>query len=344
MLCGKRNTSYVVRGNISSSRSWPWQVGIKFYNDAKILCGGSLINFGWVLTAAHCVYGLFRGESRDSDGCVTPRKAIKVILGEFDARNIDGYEVQKSKYSYKIGWMESIHFAKLLFALSWYKLWDNDRQVDVKIYKPRCSSPNPNLFPAWLRPLASSQAIRPENPFLWESHFKETCLPFSDISKICPHSDYNHITLDYDIALLRFDSPLLAFNDTMSPICLPTASTNFPSGTYCWVTGFSKKRRTRRDTNLLRQAELPLQPLAYCEQQYPIHTITSRMLCAGFEDGNIDSCQGDSGGPLACQEIESGKFVQVGVVSWASACAQAGHPGVYTDVKYFLSWINQTIH
>ncbi|XP_029208969.2 chymotrypsinogen A-like [Acropora millepora] len=260
MLCGKRNTSYVVRGNISSSRSWPWQVGIKFYNDAKILCGGSLINFGWVLTAAHCVYGLFRGESRDSDGCVTPRKAIKVILGEFDARNIDGYEVQKN------------------------------------------------------------------------------------ISKICPHSDYNHITLDYDIALLRFDSPLLAFNDTMSPICLPTASTNFPSGTYCWVTGFSKKRRTRRDTNLLRQAELPLQPLAYCKQQYPIHTITSRMLCAGFEDGNIDSCQGDSGGPLACLEIESGKFVQVGVVSWASACAQAGHPGVYTDVKYFLSWINQTIH
>ena len=103
MLCGKRNTSYVVRGNISSSRSWPWQVGIKVYNDAKILCGGSLINLGWVLTAAHCVYGLFRGKSRDSDGCVTPRAAIKVILGEFDARNIDGYEVQKSKYSYKIG-------------------------------------------------------------------------------------------------------------------------------------------------------------------------------------------------------------------------------------------------
>ena len=94
---------------------------------------------------------------------------------------------------------------------------------------------------------------------------------------------------------------------------------------------------SRRDTNLLRQAELPLQPLAYCKQQYPIHTITSRMLCAGFEDGEIDSCQGDSGGPLACQEIESGKFVQVDVVRWASACAQAGQPGVYTDVKYSLA-------
>lgn len=166
---------------------------------------------------------------------------------------------------------------------------------------------------------------------------------FSDISNICVHSNYNHVTLDYDIALLRLDSPLLAFNDTMSPVCLPTGLTSFLTGTYCWVTGFSKKRRTKRNTNLLRQAELPLQPLGYCKHQYPYHTITPRMLCAGFEDGGIDSCRGDSGGPLVCQETESGKFVQVGVVSWASACAQPGQPGVYTDVKYLLPWINRII-
>jgi len=212
-----------------------------------------------VLTAAHCVYGVIRGQNVDSSGCVVPRKGVKVVLGEFDARNVDGYEVHKN------------------------------------------------------------------------------------ISKICAHSYYNHVTLDYDIALLRFQSPLLAFNDTMSPVCLPTSSTSFPSGTYCWVTGFSKKRRTKRDTYLLRQAELPLQPLSYCKQQYPFHTITPRMLCAGFEDGGIDSCQGDSGGPLVCQEIQSGKFVQVGVVSWASACAERGQPGVYSDVKYFLPWIKSII-
>ena len=166
---------------------------------------------------------------------------------------------------------------------------------------------------------------------------------FTGISKICVHLKYNHVTLDYDIALLRLKTPLAAFNDTMAPVCLPTGSTSFASGTYCWVTGFSKKRRLRRDTNLLRQAELPLQPLAYCKQQYPFHTVTSRMLCAGFEDGGLDSCHGDSGGPLVCQEIKSGKFVQVGVVSWASACAQPGQPGVYTNVKYFVPWINRAI-
>ena len=101
MHCGKRNTSYIVRGNISSSRSWPWQVGIKLKDDDKIICGGSLINSAWVLTAAHCVHGLFKGITVDSQGCVKPRKAIKVVLGEFDVGNIDGYEVHKSEHCYK---------------------------------------------------------------------------------------------------------------------------------------------------------------------------------------------------------------------------------------------------
>ena len=56
-----------------------------------------MINKKWVLTAAHCVYGLFRGLTVDSTGCVVPRKQVTLIFGEFDARNIDGYEVHKSK-------------------------------------------------------------------------------------------------------------------------------------------------------------------------------------------------------------------------------------------------------
>ena len=54
-----------------------------------------------MLTAAHCVYGLFRGLTVDSTGCVVPRKQVTLIFGELDARNIDGYEVHKSKlYTY----------------------------------------------------------------------------------------------------------------------------------------------------------------------------------------------------------------------------------------------------
>ena len=44
--------------------------------------------------------------------------------------------------------------------------------------------------------------------------------------------------------------------------------------------------------------------------------------------------QGDSGGPLT-----SGG-VQYGVVSWGRGCAQAGYPGVYTNVAELIPWIN----
>ena len=51
-----------------------------------------------------------------------------------------------------------------------------------------------------------------------------------ELSHMCIHSKYDSTTMDYDVAMLRFKTPLKHFNATMSPVCLPTSSTNFPKG------------------------------------------------------------------------------------------------------------------
>ncbi len=74
----------IVGGSPSSPGEFPWQVVV--YPDGY-LCGGSLIDAEWVLTAGHCVY---------ENGTVMPPADVTVTLGEHNLNQNEGSEQHKS--------------------------------------------------------------------------------------------------------------------------------------------------------------------------------------------------------------------------------------------------------
>lgn len=165
-------------------------------------------------------------------------------------------------------------------------------------------------------------------------------MPPTAISEVCMHESYDTVTYNNDIALLRLSTPLSGFNETMSPVCLPSSSSSFPVGKVCSVTGWGKTSQDDfRVSNKLRVAHVPIIDHAKCKEQYGSkgYVVTDHMICAGYSEGKIDSCKGDSGGPFVCKQ--NGRYFLVGATSWGVGCAQAGKPGVYTDIKDYLPWI-----
>jgi secreted trypsin-like serine protease len=94
-----------------------------------------------------------------------------------------------------------------------------------------------------------------------------------------------------------------------------------------------------RQQRRLRYATVPTVPDSTCTAEYRkagVKLVAGESICAGR--AGVDTCQGDSGGPMVRRDA-TGRWLQVGIVSWGLGCARRGYPGVYSQVSAFRTAI-----
>ncbi|XP_066304527.1 trypsin-like [Branchiostoma lanceolatum] len=203
------------------------------------------------------------------------------------------------------------------------------------------------IAPNWVLTASHCVETSYNNPSRWTvrvgSHTREstdsTQQDFS-VSQIIMHENYNMASLNNDIALMKLSGSVdVGASSYIDTVCVPDFT--FSSGTGCYVTGWGTTESGSLATTL-QQANVPIIARSTCNlSTWYNGAVTNNMICAGHAMGDIDSCQGDSGGPLVCSS--GGKWYQAGIVSWGYGCAQPNRPGVYTNVKNYVQWIQEKL-
>ncbi len=155
------------------------------------------------------------------------------------------------------------------------------------------------------------------------------------------HPSYNVDTYDYDIAVLKLNSPL-TINTYVKTIRLAKGNESnlFLAGNDVTVSGWGTTSYGGSSPNILRKTTVDIISRSTCNRINSYNgEITPRMLCAART--GKDSCQGDSGGPLFLRD--GSMFKQVGVVSFGIGCANPKYPGVYSHLGVLRNWVSTKV-
>nr|XP_033814737.1 plasma kallikrein-like [Geotrypetes seraphini] len=92
-VCGQsgKNDSRIIGGKPSSIEKWPWQVSlhIEGHPSSRHICGGSIINSRWIVTAAHCIPEQFkRNDIWITYGGISNQSNINKITPSFTVKQI----------------------------------------------------------------------------------------------------------------------------------------------------------------------------------------------------------------------------------------------------------------
>ncbi|XP_058424871.1 serine protease 41-like [Diceros bicornis minor] len=99
-----------------------------------------------------------------------------------------------------------------------------------------------------------------------------------------------------DIALLKLSSSV-TYNKYVQPICVPASSSEFQNRNNCWVTGWGDldEKNPLPPPHNLQEVQVSIINNSRCnylfQQPHVLKRIREDMICAGAEEGGIDSCK-----------------------------------------------------
>jgi secreted trypsin-like serine protease len=160
------------------------------------------------------------------------------------------------------------------------------------------------------------------------------------VSGVWIDPDYSLSRNVWDVAVLTLAEPQTGRE--VLPLVGQGETAPYLAGTTATVYGWGDTSGSGQYPFDLHAVQLPMISNSVCARDYPggpDGTFQARtMVCAGEQrTGGKDACQGDSGGPL----VVDGRLV--GLVSWGTGCAEAGHPGVYTRLAAMADTVRQQL-
>ncbi|XP_058823236.1 trypsin alpha-3-like [Topomyia yanbarensis] len=182
------------------------------------------------------------------------------------------------------------------------------------------------LNPFWLRVIAGDLNLIPV------SYRREV----RNVTHLFVHPNYNRLTNNNDLAVIRVNTPFPEFHNTIEPAVLNTRI--LPDNTQCQYAGWGAATNAANAplTPAQRVITVPILTTASCNVA-TVHNnrVLPTMICAGSIAATPNTaCQGNIGGGLYC----NGQLT--GVLSFGLACGAANQPGVYIDIRQYRQWID----